>query len=81
MWRRERFLFTMVTVVMLASFVVAQDNLPPGRVGVHGFDSFILRGSQAEVESWQFLSSSGVLVPDADGDASPWQTYLSNRPT
>ncbi len=55
--------------------------VPPGRVGVAGLSSFFLLGNGAEVQSWEFISPGGTLIPDSDGDASPWENYLSNDAT
>ncbi len=74
---------TMVSVTLTVFLYETHGSevAPPGRVGVHGMDQFTLIGNGAELQSWEFISPSGDLIPDPDGDASPWLGYLSNEPT
>ncbi len=51
--------------------------MPPGRVGIDYWGNS-LRGTDARVYSWELISPTGALFPDADGNASPWEQYLSN---
>ena len=79
-----RYILTTLTAASMLAFAPKTKGIPPGRVGVHGYDAFQLLGNNAEIQEWEFISPGGSLIPDPDGDASPWQTgrrlSSNNRP-